>query len=319
MTRCVLALDQGTTSSRAILFDRRGRPSPRPRRSSASTIPARAGWSTSPRTSGTRRAASRWPSSGGPAHAGRRRGRRDREPEGDDPPLGQGTPAAPPPRDRLAGPAHRRGLRRARAPGPRAPLQAEDRPPAGPVFLGHQARMAPGPRPGARRRAARGELAFGTVDTWLLWKLTSGRVHATDVSNASRTLLAGLRTGDWEAGLARALRIPMEVLPEIRPSSGVFGEIDGIAALRGVPVAGIAGDQQAALFGQGCFSARDGQEHLRDRVLHAHEHRRTAPSPPATASSRRSRGASAAARSTPSREASSWGAPSSSGCATASA
>jgi len=108
--------------------------------------------------------------------------------------------------------------------------------------------------PGARRRAARGELAFGTVDTWLLWKLTGGRVHATDVSNASRTLLAGLRTGEWDAGLARALRVPLQVLPEIRPSSGVFGEIDGIAALRGVPVTGIAGDQQAALFGQGCFA-----------------------------------------------------------------
>jgi glycerol kinase len=107
--------------------------------------------------------------------------------------------------------------------------------------------------PGARARASRGELAFGTVDTWLLWKLTGGRVHATDVSNASRTLLAGLRTGAWDAGLARSLRIPMELLPDIRASSGVFGEIEGIAALRGVPVAGIAGDQQAALFGQGCF------------------------------------------------------------------
>jgi glycerol kinase len=77
-------------------------------------------------------------------------------------------------------------------------------------------------------------------------------VHATDVSNASRTLLAALRTGDWDPELARALRVPMAVLPEIRPSSGVFGNIEGIAALRGVPVAGIAGDQQAALFGQGC-------------------------------------------------------------------
>jgi glycerol kinase len=107
--------------------------------------------------------------------------------------------------------------------------------------------------PGARRRACRGELAFGTVDTWLLWKLTRGRVHATDVSNASRTLLAGLGSGDWEADLARALRVPVEVLPRVLPSSGVFGEIDGIEPLRGVPVAGIAGDQQAALFGQGCF------------------------------------------------------------------
>ena len=108
--------------------------------------------------------------------------------------------------------------------------------------------------PGARRRAARGELAFGTVDTWLLWRLTEGRVHATDVSNASRTLLAGLESGDWDGELARALRIPAGVLPRVLPSSGVFGEVSGIEALRGVPVAGIAGDQQAALFGQGAFA-----------------------------------------------------------------
>jgi glycerol kinase len=80
-------------------------------------------------------------------------------------------------------------------------------------------------------------------------------VHATDPSNASRTLLAGLRTGEWDPGLAKILNIPPEVLPAILPSSGVFGEIDGIEALQGVPVAGIAGDQQAALFGQGCFRA----------------------------------------------------------------
>jgi glycerol kinase len=107
--------------------------------------------------------------------------------------------------------------------------------------------------PGARRRAEKGELAFGTVDTWLLWQLTSGRVHATDVSNASRTLLLNLRTGDWDAGLLKTLRIPREVLPEVRASSGIFGEVTGVPALRGVPIAGVAGDQQAALFGQACF------------------------------------------------------------------
>ena len=106
---------------------------------------------------------------------------------------------------------------------------------------------------GARRRARRGDLAFGTVDTWLLWHLTGGKVHATDVSNASRTLLLNLRTGDWDDELLRTLRIPREVLPEVRPSSGSFGEVTGIPALRGVPITGIAGDQQAALFGQACF------------------------------------------------------------------
>jgi len=108
--------------------------------------------------------------------------------------------------------------------------------------------------PGARRRAARGELAFGTVDTWLLWKLTGGRVHATDVSNASRTLLVNLRTGDWDDTLLALFRIPREVLPEIRPSSGLFGEVSALPALRGLPITGIAGDQQAALFGQACFT-----------------------------------------------------------------
>jgi len=107
--------------------------------------------------------------------------------------------------------------------------------------------------PGARRRAARGELAFGTVDTWLLWRLTGGRVHATDVSNASRTLLLNLRTGTWDEELLRLLRIPPAVLPAVRASSGVFGHVETIPALRGVPIAGIAGDQQAALFGQACF------------------------------------------------------------------
>ncbi|MDB6168736.1 MAG: glycerol kinase [Verrucomicrobia bacterium] len=107
--------------------------------------------------------------------------------------------------------------------------------------------------PGARRRAARGELAFGTVDSWLLWKLTAGRVHATDISNASRTLMLNLRTGDWDDTLLDVLRVPREVLPTVRSSSEVYGHVEGIPALRGVPIAGIAGDQQAALFGQGCF------------------------------------------------------------------
>ncbi len=107
--------------------------------------------------------------------------------------------------------------------------------------------------PGARRRAGRGELAFGTVDTWLLWQLTNGRVHATDASNASRTLLLNLRTGDWDDELLKILRIPREVLPEVRDSSGVFGEVSSVPALRGVPISGIAGDQQAALFGQACW------------------------------------------------------------------
>jgi len=107
--------------------------------------------------------------------------------------------------------------------------------------------------PGARRRANRGELAFGTVDTWLLWNLTGGKVHATDVSNASRTLMFNLRTGHWDEALLKVLRIPSAVLPEVRSNSEVYGEVETIPALKGVPVTGMAGDQHAALFGQACF------------------------------------------------------------------
>jgi glycerol kinase len=105
--------------------------------------------------------------------------------------------------------------------------------------------------PGARARAAKGELAFGTIDSWLVWHLTGGHVHATDPSNASRTLLFNIHTGDWDDELLRTLDIPREVLPAIVPSSGTCGEanLDGVA----VPIAGIAGDQQAALFGQACL------------------------------------------------------------------
>ena len=106
--------------------------------------------------------------------------------------------------------------------------------------------------PGARERARRGELAFGTVDTWLVWNLTQGRVHATDPSNASRTLLFDIHRGEWDDELCALLDVPRAVLPAIVPSSGVCGTttIDGTE----VPIAGIAGDQQAALFGQACHS-----------------------------------------------------------------
>jgi glycerol kinase len=104
--------------------------------------------------------------------------------------------------------------------------------------------------PGARDRAARGELAFGTIDSWLLWQLTGGRVHATDVSNASRTLLFDIHRGVWDAELLAAFDIPPQLLPEVRPSAGVFGQAEAF----GMPIAGIAGDQQAALFGQAALA-----------------------------------------------------------------
>jgi glycerol kinase len=107
--------------------------------------------------------------------------------------------------------------------------------------------------PGARARAEKGELAFGTIDAWLIWNLTGGKTHATDPSNASRTLLFNIHTNAWDDELLTLLNIPRAVLPEVRPSSGAFGSavIDGAE----VPIAGNAGDQQAALFGQACHSS----------------------------------------------------------------
>jgi glycerol kinase len=256
MTRCVLALDQGTTSSRALLFDRRGRivasaqeefrqHFPRPgwvehdpsdiwdsTRSVALAVLRRAGVSrrevAAVGIANQRETTLLWErSSGRPLH--RAIVWQDR----------RTADACEALRLRGLGSLFRR----------RTGLVLD------PYFSGTKLSWLLDHLPGARRRAAKGELAFGTVDTWLLWKLTRGRVHATDASNASRTLMAGLGTGDWDGDLTRALRVPSGVLPEIRDSSGVFGEIDGIEALRGVPVAGIAGDQQAALFGQGCFRA----------------------------------------------------------------
>jgi glycerol kinase len=108
--------------------------------------------------------------------------------------------------------------------------------------------------PGARDRANRGDLAFGTVDTWLLHKLTAGRLHLTDASNASRTMLYNLRTGDWDDDLLRLLQIPREVLPQVQSSSEIYGESDASLLGGAIKIAGIAGDQQAALFGQTCFT-----------------------------------------------------------------
>ena len=110
--------------------------------------------------------------------------------------------------------------------------------------------------PGARERAERGELCAGTVDSWLIWNLTGGKVHVTDYSNASRTMLFNIHTLQWDAELCAALGIPMDMLPKPCSNSEVYGTvaegIPGLEALAGIPICGSAGDQQAALFGQGC-------------------------------------------------------------------
>ena len=107
---------------------------------------------------------------------------------------------------------------------------------------------------GAQERAERGELLFGTMDTWLVWNLTRGQRHVTDYSNASRTMLYNIRELDWDPVMLRELSIPQAMLPEVRPSSEVYGTTDGqMFGGANIPIAGIAGDQQAALFGQACF------------------------------------------------------------------
>ncbi|WP_231693511.1 glycerol kinase GlpK [Ottowia caeni] len=108
--------------------------------------------------------------------------------------------------------------------------------------------------PGARARAQAGEVAFGTVDSWLIWNLTGGKVHATDVSNASRTLLMNIHTLEWDEELLRLFNVPRTVLPRIVPSSGVLGETQPEWLGESIRIAGVAGDQQAATFGQACFA-----------------------------------------------------------------
>jgi glycerol kinase len=121
-------------------------------------------------------------------------------------------------------------------------------------FSGTKIRFILDAVPGAQARAEAGELCFGTIDTWLVFKLTKGRVFATEPSNASRTLLFNIHTGDWDDLLLDALDVPRAMLPEIRDSSGVFGETDPEWFGGAIPIAGVAGDQQSALFGQGCVA-----------------------------------------------------------------
>ncbi|MDP1886747.1 glycerol kinase GlpK [Polaromonas sp.] len=109
--------------------------------------------------------------------------------------------------------------------------------------------------PGARQQAVNGELVFGTVDSWLIWRLTGGAVHATDVSNASRTMLFNIHSNQWDPALLQALDIPANMLPSVKPSSALYGEVSPTLLGHAIPIGGVAGDQQSALFGQACFKA----------------------------------------------------------------
>jgi glycerol kinase len=126
-----------------------------------------------------------------------------------------------------------------------------------PYFSGTKITHLLGKHEGLRQRAERGEVLFGTVDTYLIWRLTGGKVHATDVSNASRTMLLNLHTRQWDDELLGILGVPRAMLPEVRPSSGVFGHTLEEFLGGEIPIAGVAGDQQAATFGQACFQPGD--------------------------------------------------------------
>jgi len=122
-----------------------------------------------------------------------------------------------------------------------------------PYFSGTKVRWLLDTVSGAREQAERGDLVFGTIDTFLIWRLTSGRRHVTDVTNAARTMLFNIHTGVWDDELLAALHIPRAMLPDVLPSSGLFGETDAALFGQPIPITGVAGDQQAATFGQACY------------------------------------------------------------------
>lgn len=124
-----------------------------------------------------------------------------------------------------------------------------------PYFSGTKLRWILENVPGARQRAKDGKLLFGTIDTWLIWQLTGGKVHATDVTNASRTLLYNLRSGEWDNEMLSLFDIPRALLPEVRSCSEIYGHVSRRNFPEGAAIAGVAGDQHAALFGQACFTA----------------------------------------------------------------
>ena len=254
----VMAIDQGTTGlDRARL--RSPRPHRRPRLLGVPPALPEAGLGRARRRGDLARHArasrGRRSSKAKIKATGARRARHH-QPARDDGRLGSPHRRADPSRHRLAGPAHRRAsardlkARRRRGRGAR-----QDRARARSLLLGHQGRAGSSTTCAARARARRaGELAFGTIDSWLIWKLTGGKVHVTDPTNASRTLLFNIHGRGWDPELLRLFDVPKAMLPEVRPSSGVIAETEPRLLGAPVPIAGIAGDQQAALFGQGCFA-----------------------------------------------------------------
>jgi len=252
--KCVLALDQGTTSSRAIVFDHQGRPVAQAQEEFEQIYP-RPGWVEhdpeaiwKSQVSVARKALQKAGLSARDVAALGITNQRETTVVWD---------------RRTGRPLHNAVVWQCRRTAPMCDrLKAEGlagtvREKTGlvvdPYFSGTKLTWLLREVPGLAEKARRGEVAFGTIDTWLIWKLTGGRVHATDYSNASRTMLFNLKDLDWDPDLLRLLEVPESVLPEAKMSSGVFGQTD--PSLFGAPItiAGVAGDQQAALFGQVCF------------------------------------------------------------------
>ena len=254
----VLALDQGTTSSRAIVFDRSGRPVASAQLDFPQGFPAPGHvthepldiWSTQLETA--QAALARAGLAAADVAAIGVTNQRETTIVWD---RSTGRPVAPaivwqsrvttPLCERLRGDGHE-PLFRART---GLPIDA--------YFSGPKIRHILDADPSLRPRAERGELAFGTVDSFLLWRLTGGRVHATDLSNASRTLLFDIRRLAWDAELCRIVGVPEAMLPEVRPTACVFGETDPDLFGGSIPIGALAGDQQAAMFGQACLAAGD--------------------------------------------------------------
>lgn len=253
--RCVLALDQGTTSSRAIVFDQRGQPLAVAQREFAQHFP-QPGWvEHDPEEI--------WQSQAAVAVEALAKA---------------GVQAADVAAlaitnqrettvlwDRASGqPLHRAIVwqdrrtagrcQQLKAAGQEAAFRQSTGLVLDPYFSGTKLAWLLDAIPGARGRAAAGELCFGTIDSWLAWKLSGGAIHATDASNASRTLLFNLHTGQWDAALCATLDIPLALLPKVCDSSAVLGPVTAVPALAGIPIAGLIGDQQGALAGQACFT-----------------------------------------------------------------
>jgi glycerol kinase len=256
VSRYLLALDQGTTSSRALLFDRDGRVVAVDQHEFPQHFP-KPGWV-------EHDPAEIWDSQLRAAHGVLARAR---APVSEVAAIGitnqRETTVV---WDRHSGePIHRAIVWQSRQTAPicerlRAEgLESEVRERTGLVidayFSATKIRFILDAVPGAQARAQRGELAFGTVDSWLIHRLTGGRVHATDPSNASRTMIYDIQARDWDPALLHSLQIPRDMLPAVVDSSGVVAETDPAWFGRSIPISGIAGDQQAALFGQGCFEA----------------------------------------------------------------